>query len=405
MPIFEYQGFREDGKKESGIIDAENPKAARMKLRRDRILPSEIVEDRQADPVQGRSVVSVIQRVTIHDLSASTRQLATLMGANLSLVESLNTVAEQTENVKLKKIFTSIRERINEGGSLAQALSEHSSVFDHVYVSMVRAGETSGTLETILNRVADFIEHRLAQRNRVRNAMIYPIFMTVVGTGVLFFLIAFVMPKVTTMFDDIEQAMPLPTAILLAVTDFSAQYWFWMIALVASLPVLYRWYTKKEQGRQKMDRVLIGLPVLGKVIRTSAISRFARMFQILLESGVPLIQSMEIVRDVVKIHPMQEAIDVAIRNVQEGESMSDPLKRTGVFPPMVIQMIAAGERSGEVELVLGKIADAYESELENLLTGMLALLEPVLILVMGVLVGFIVLAILLPIFELSQMVR
>lgn len=405
MPVFEYHGFRQDGKKESGIVDAENPKAARLKLRKGGIFPTEIVEDRHAPTVKGRSVQSLFQRITPHDLSAATRQLATLMGASLSLLESLNTVIEQTGNVKLKKVFTSVRERISEGGSFAQALAEHPATFDHVYVHMVRAGESSGTLEVILSRLADFIERRLAQMNRVRNAMIYPIFMTVVGTGVLFFLITFVLPKVTTMFDDIHRALPLPTVILLAVSDFLQRFWVWVLLLAGSLPFAYRRYVRKTSGRQKMDRLFLTVPVLGRVVQTAAVSRFARTFQILLASGVPLVPSLEIVREVVKLHPLQEALDRAIRDVQEGEAMSDPLRKSAVFPPVVIQMLAAGERSGEVELVLGKIADAYETELESLLTGLVALLEPVLILVMGVLVGFIVLAILLPIFELSQMVR
>lgn len=405
MPVFEYQGYDRGGAKATGIVDADSGKAARVKLRRQGILATSVTPDTGSREIQRAPLATLLNRITFKDISGFTRQLATLHGAGLTLVETLDTLVEQSSNVRMKKLITDVREQVSYGSSLADSLEGRPKVFDAMYVNLVRAGEASGALGYTLRSLADFAENRQRRRARIAAAMIYPALMTVVGCGVLLFLLGYVVPKTQLMFDEMGQALPVPTVVLLAVSNFISTWWPAVLAALALAAFGAARYYASEAGRKKVDRLALNIPLFGPVIQSIAIARFAGTLKTLLGGGVELVEALRITGKAVSNSAVAAAIDNAIVNITEGQTIARPLRESGLFPPVVTQMIAAGERSGELEEMLGKIADAYDFEVENTLSGLTSLVEPLLILLMGAVVGFVVLAILLPIFELSQIVR
>lgn len=407
MAVFEYRGVTASGKNVGGIIDAESSRLARQKLRSDGIFPTEVVEERaqKGKISQDVSFQSLFQRISHQDVSVMTRQLATLLKAGLPLVASLNALADQVENPKLKKTITQIRERVNEGSSLAAALEEFPRVFPDLYVNMVSAGEASGALELVLFRLAEYLEGQVRIRNRIRGALIYPAVMTVVGFGVLAILFTFVVPKFVVIFEELEQTLPLPTVILIGISDFVRAYWFLILLFTgASLYLLAR-YKKTTKGKELYDRLLLRIPIFGRLILLGVVIRFTRTLSTLLSSGVPLLKAMDILTAVVNHSVFAQAIASARESVTEGASLSQPLKQSGIFPPIVIHMVASGEQSGELEDMLAKVAEIYEEEANTLASTLMSLLEPVLILGMALIVAFIVISILLPLLEINQMVQ
>lgn len=402
MPVFEYQGYSAKGKKTAGIVDADNSKTARVKLRQQGILATKVTADVRGKEMLRKPVSALFNRIKAKEITTFTRQLATLQIGGLTLMESLNALREQFTNVQVKKMVSDIREQVAQGSSLADALAQHPDQFDPLYVNLVRSGETSGSLDETLTRLAVFQENRLRQRSKLSAAMVYPIFMALVGGGVLLYLLVSVTPKVKTMFEDMNQVLPAPTIILLSVSDFLVNWWLIILAGLVAILFGLRRYFKTEKGGVVYDRVILKIPVFGNLARVAAISRFTRTLSVLLTGGVTLIESLKVTGKVIGIRPLELAIDQAIINITEGQAMSDPLRRSGMFPPVVTQMIDAGERSGTLTDMLSKIADAYDFEVETAVEALMALVGPVLILVMGLVVGFIVLSILLPIFELSQ---
>jgi general secretion pathway protein F len=411
MGVFEYKGIGTDGKNVAGIIDAESPKTARTKLRQIGIFPTEVSEGTESDRVSPRSLSSSLKgwglgpRVGLLDLSVATRQLATLLAAKLPLMEALAALVEQVEHEELKKVLASVREKVREGSSLAAALAAFPGVFSDIYINMTRAGEASGTLDGMLLRLADFLEHQVKLRNRLSSAFAYPVLMLVVGSGILIFLITYVVPKVTQIFEEMDRALPVSTVILIHISHFLGRFW-WLLILAGLVgAVAFQRFSATPNGRAKVDNLTLKLPVLGRVTLLVALSRFTRTLGTLLSSGVPLLTALDVVKNVVHLAPIASAIDRARENVREGQSLADPLRKSGLFPPLVTHMIAIGEKSGELEPMLVKVSEAYDNEVESTITTMTALLAPIMILVMGVIVLFIVLAILVPIFELSQVVK
>jgi general secretion pathway protein F len=407
LAVFEYKGVTASGKTVGGIIDAESPRLARQRLRSDGIFPTEVVEEKaQKGKLSGDvSFQSLFQRIGHQDVSVMTRQLATLLKAGLPLVSSLNALADQVDNPRLKKIITQIRERVNEGSSLAAALEEFPKVFPTLYVNMVNAGEASGALELVLFRLAEYLEGQVRIRNRIRAALIYPAVMTVVGFGVLAILFTFVVPKFVSIFEELEQALPLPTVILIGISDFVRAYWFMIILFTgAGLYFLAR-YRQTPKGREVYDRLLLRIPIFGRLILLGVVIRFTRTLSTLLSSGVPLLKALDILTAVVNHSVFAQAIASARESVTEGASLSQPLKQSGIFPPIVIHMVASGEQSGELEDMLAKVAEIYEEEANTLASTLMSLLEPVLILGMALIVAFIVISILLPLLEINQIVR
>lgn len=404
MAVFEYKGLNLQGKNAAGIIDADNPRQARTKLRQNGIFPTEIMSAKAAAEVQAREAFSFQQRITLSDTALATRQMSTLLNAGLSIMEGLSALIDQTENKTAKKVWVKVREGVKEGGTYADALAQHPKVFSILYCQMVRAGEASGALDQILLRLADYLENQVRLRGKIFSMMTYPILMMVVSTLILLFLVAYVVPKVTSIFDDLNHALPLPTIILLSISDFVQSYgWLVFILLAFGIFFLKR-HIETPEGRKKYDEISLKLPLIGRVVKMIAISRFTKTLATLLASGVQLLKALEIVQEVVGNKVLEATIQEARGNIREGESIADPLKRSGLFPPLVTHMISIGEKSGELETMLQKVSEAYDNEVDNVVTSMTSLLGPIMILGMGFAILFIVLAILLPIFEVSQMV-
>lgn len=406
MPVFEYKGLTTNGKDAKGFIDAENLQSAKIKLRRSGVFTVEISEElekrAEAEP---SAVGSILRRVKKQEITVFTRQLATLLAAGLPLMEGLSAAIDHIDDPLLKRTITRIREDVREGKSLADAMRSHPKAFSGLYTNMIQAGETSGALDVVLARLADFQESQVRLRNKIWATMTYPVMMLFIGIGVLAFLFSFVIPQVTKVFEDIGQALPLPTLILISISNFFRSYWWAVAAGVIVIVFSISKYVKTPQGKVMYDRLILKVPMFGKIVKLIAISRFARTLSTLLASGVPLITSMDIVKAVVNNTVLSKVLEDAKERVREGESLSEPLKRSGIFPSMVIQMIMVGERSGELEGMLTKVSEAFDNEVDTTVAGLTALLEPVMILFMGVIVLFVVLSILLPIFEMSQVVR
>lgn len=403
MPLFEYSGFDADGKKVSGMVEASGRKVVLHKLRSQGVFPTALREE-SGDSATKRtfSGLRLAKKIPATELAAATRQLATLLGAGLPLDEALATIGSQLEHPTLARAVNHVREEVIQGESLHSSLEKQQKIFPALYVNMVQVGENSGTLDKVLQRLADFLEDQARMKARIRAAMAYPLLMALVGTGVLFFLFVFVIPKVTRMLEDLGQALPLPTLLLIRASDFLMAYWWLMMAVVVLAAVALHRYRRSEKGRMALDKLVFSIPLFGKLNLLIATSRFTRTLATLLRSGVPLLNALDISRNLMQNQILRKALEDTAVSVREGEGLSAPLKRSGVFPPMVAQMAAVGERSGELEDMLFRVAEAYEHQADLSITGMLSLLEPLMILFMGSVVGFIVMAILLPIFQASQ---
>lgn len=412
MPVYQYKGYRTDGGAATGIIDAESPKVARLKLRKVGVFPTDMFEQGQTKVPSGGTTTAVsgaltgrAPLLTTTDVALMTRQLATLLVAGLPLVEALGVLFEQADKKAIKGLIADVREQIRGGKSLSGVLEQYPKEFSQIYVHMVRAGETSGALDQILFRLAEFLEKQLTLKHKVTNAVLYPALMLVVGIALLFFLMTFVVPKITAVFTNLKQALPWPTVVLMSVSRFCADYWMILLGGVAAVAWATRRLIKTEAGRTAADRLLLKIPLIGEVARMVSISRLASTLATMLGSGVQLLDALDVSKWVMNNRVLEHTVEEARRNIREGETIADPLKRSGEFPALATHMIAVGEKSGEIEEMLRRIGQIYDAEVDRVIARFTSLLEPMMILVMGVLVFFIVIAILLPIFEMGQMVR
>jgi general secretion pathway protein F len=419
MPVFEYKGLNQAGKSIRGMLEAESPKTLRSQLRKDGIFLTEVIG--QADG--GRPTVRKagantavasrdIQlhklgrgRITTEDIAITTRQLATLLGAGVTLVESLTALVDQVEKERLKRIISDVKQRVNEGSSLADALAVHQKVFGSLYVNMIRSGEQSGALDAVLVRLADFTESQARLRQKVIGTMIYPAIMLVVGAGILGLLMVFVVPKVTKIFETMKATLPLSTRILIGTSNFLQNWWFIVLPLVALTLFILVSYFRSPKGRPVWDRFALRAPIFGSMVRLLAISRFARTLATLLKSGVPLLAAMDIVKAVMTNQVLAEVVEQARDAIREGESIAAPLKRSGQFPPLVYHMVSIGERSGQLEDMLLSVADSYENQVNMRIGALTSLLEPILIVTMGAAIAFVALSILLPILQVNSAIR
>jgi len=413
MPVFEFKGFDGAGKNVKGIRDADTVKALRALLKKEGILATDVKESGKTDTKKkdgktgllDREVnVSFLQGVSIEDLALATRQLATLLQAGVPMVDSLSALIDQTENKALKRILSKVKTDVNEGISLADAMAKHKA-FDHIFVNMVRAGESSGTLDVVLERLADFKEGQAKIQGEIMGALMYPMIMVFVGCINIGILFTVVVPRITKIFDHAKVQLPLQTRILMFLSGAVRDYW-WLILIVGvgSVFLFTRW-KKSEKGRAQWDSLVLKVPVFGGVLRMIAVSRFSRTLGTLLSSGVSLLTSLDIVKNVVDNTRIKGAIEVARDAIREGEDIAAPLKRSGEFPPMVIHMIAIGEKSGQLEGMLNRVAVAYEQRVDVRLKSLMSLLSPLLILLMGGAVGFIVFSILTPILQMNTLVK
>jgi len=401
VPRFDYSGFNAGGRKVTGVTEAAGKRAALQKLRTEGIFATDLREE-SAAPKRRLATLRLGGAVPTGELASATRQMATLLGAGLPLDEVLASVAAQLEHHGLVRALGRVREEVIQGESLHTALGRHAGIFPVLYVNMVQVGESSGSLDQVLQRLADFLEDQARLKSRIRSAMAYPVLMALIGTGVLFFLFAFVVPKVTRMLEDLDRALPLPTLLLIRGSDFLGAWWWLLLILLALAAFALHRYRGSEEGRLRLDRLALTAPLFGKLNLQIATARLTRTLSTLLHSGVPMLTALDICGNLMQNRVLRRAIADTIIAVREGEGLAAPLKRSGVFPPMVAQMAAVGEKSGEMESMLLRVSDAYEHQVEMSISGLLSLLEPVMILVMGSVVGFIVMAILLPIFEASQ---
>jgi general secretion pathway protein F len=405
MPVFEFKGVNAAGKNIAGVLDGESLKAVRARLRKDGVVVLDIREGGSrrtgTAPVQAFGA----GRVRLVDTANATRQLSTLLGAGIPLMEALSVLVEQEDKAGLKSVLSGVRDAVREGSSLGDALKQQPRVFSNLYVNMVTAGEASGALEVTLARLGDFLDEQVTFRGKMGAALLYPALMTVVGVGMLIFIFTFVMPRVVGMFADMNQQLPIITVVLLAVVNFFSNFW-WLLLLLAGAGVYYgRRYLATAAGKTRFDEMLLKMPLFGPLVRMVSVSRFARTLGTLLQNGVPTLTALEIVQNVIGNTILAEAVRKARENVREGESVADPLRRSGLFPPVVVQMVAVGEKSGELEKMLLKVADSFDRTIDNRIAGLLSLLQPLIILVMAGVIGFIVVAIMLPIIDMSAGIR
>ncbi|MDP8998937.1 MAG: type II secretion system F family protein [Myxococcota bacterium] len=464
MAVFQYRGIlAATGKQVRGVRDSDNAKVLRAALKREGILLTGAEEELKAK-VGGRKSIdagSLFRRVSVADVAMLTRQLATLVNAGIPLVESVGALIEQVDKLELKRVLTQVVDRLNEGGSLAKALEPHSQVFSNLYVSMVAAGEASGTLEAVLERLADFMESQSKLRGKVGAALAYPALMVVIGSALITVMMVVVVPKVTAIFESLDRALPWYTQALIGMSHLVASNQ--MLGFVLSLVTFtltrsaLRDYKESErakhmlfvflalpaggllvmcgffvesfgayaigvslgiaaglgvawasawlataEGRLAKDEFMLRMPIFGPLVQMLAVSRFARTLATLLRSGVPLLKAMDIVKNVLDNAKLEAVVETAAGSIREGESIAGPLKRSGNFPPIVTHMIAVGERSGQLEQMLENVARAYDTQVETRVQALTSLLEPLMIVVMGGGVGFIAFAILMPLIQMNE---
>lgn len=408
MPVYEYVALNTTGRRLKGIIDADSPVIARRRLRETGVYPVRIhTAAGQHRQSTGRSIslAGLFRRVRAGELAAATRQLAILLGAGVPLIAALDALIAQAANPALKRRLAQVKESVNEGGSLASALTQHPKIFSPVYINMVRAGESSGSLDLVLERLAELGEHQQALRGRITASLAYPIFMFFVGACILFFLITFIVPDMVGIFREMHQTLPLPTVLLISCSKFLQNFWWTLLmGFGAGIVLLYQ-LKQTVSGKRWRDAARLRMPVSGKISAKLAVSRFSRTLGSLLQGGVPLLPALRIVRNILNNVLIEEVVDQAILEIEAGNSLAEPLRHSRWFSPMAVQMIAVGEQSGALESLLHKVADVHENEAESQIMALTALLEPIMILLMGLAVGFIVVSILLPLFEMNQMIR
>ncbi len=402
MPVYEYKALDKKGKRIKGTLDAESQSQAGNQLRRQGVYPVSIIRTHQRQK-KNKGHLSWRQGVRPEEISVWTRQLATLLAAGIPLVQALDSLYEQTVNKVLKNIVADVRDAVNEGSSLTDALAPYPRLFSSVYVNMVRAGEASGSLDIVLERLADFAEKQEAIRARLRAALVYPVFMAVIGTAILFVLVTYIVPNITQVFVEMDRVLPLPTLLLIQCSDFLQKNWWFIALALAAFVITVRMAVQKPWGRRIWDYIKLKFVVIGPVMQKVILVRFASTLGSLLKSGVGLMDSMAIVRAVVANVHIAEVVGQSMEQVRKGQSVVRTLQDSEWFPPVFVQMIGVGEQSGTLDKMLEKSARAYEREVEMAVLAMTSLIEPVMIAVMGLVIGFIVLSILLPIFEMNQM--
>ncbi len=409
MAVYEYKAINRKGRETGGIIEAESRISAGQALKRMNLYPvtikettRETLQDKPSDQV---SVVSLLERVTRRDISLFTTQFAALVEAGMPVVEAFDITIRQTEKKSVRKMLSVIKEEVNQGVSLADSFQMFPRHFSPLYINMVRAGEASGSLEIVLKRLSDFLESQTEMRSKISATLAYPILMSIVGIAVVFFLVTFVVPTVTSIFDDMNQALPLPTVILLGVSGFLKAAWPYLAILFVILYIGFGRFKRTERGRALVDRMKLKAPVFAPHYRRIIMTRFTRTLSTLLANGVPIVASFDIVKNIVGNTLVSAGIEKARDDIKEGREISTPLAETGLFPPVVVNMIAVGEKSGQLEEMLIRVSRIMEAELDSSLKRFMSLLEPTMIVVMGAVVAFIVVSILLPIFEMNQLIK
>ncbi len=415
MPIYQYTALTPAGKVKKGIIDANTARDARTKLRADNCHVTDMREvsaDERAKAQQGKGggahfsldmrLPKLQRRVRPRELATFTRQFSTLLKSGIQLADALAALVEQATDRDLEKVIRNVKEEITAGANLAEALAKHPRYFSDLYVNMVRAGEASGNLDVVLTRIADYLQKQASLRGKVAAALTYPCVMVVVGVAVVIFLMSFVVPKITLVLKQRNTPLPLPTEILIAASSFLQNYWYLPLIGIAGAIFIVRGILATTSGRLKFDAFLLRVPVFGPLFSKQAISRFAVTFSTLLKSGLPALDSLKIVSLVVNNAKLTQVINDIHGRIIEGADIATPIKKSKVFPPMIGYMVAVGEQSGQLEDVLDRISESYEEELDLSIQRLTSLIEPVIIVFLAVVVGFIIAAVLLPLMDFSS---
>jgi len=405
MALFDYKGTDSAGKASKGVVDADSSKSARLKLKQRGIFTTDIRE--RAAEKAGRGAKTNLNvssgRVKMASLTAMTRQLSTLVKARIPLDEALIAVVEQTDDGRLKSIMAQVLESVNGGKSLADSFRMFPKVFSPIFVAMIQVGEASGNLDLVLNRLADFAESQYDLRNKVVGAMAYPAFMAVAGSGITIFLFAFAVPKITEVFAGSKMPLPTLTVIMINISAVVSQHWLALIFAGVGSFFLFKFYTSTAAGRAWWDAFSLKIPVVGKLKRMIAVSRFARTLSTMIGSGVQLLDAIDIVKDVVDNDVIRKALIQSRESISEGHSISGPLKASGQFPPILTHMIAIGEKTGELEQMLNVVSDAYDNQVDTAIKSMTRLLEPLMILIMGGMIALIALSIFMPMLQMNNL--
>jgi general secretion pathway protein F len=420
MPVYTWKGLNAAGKSASGTRESDGPKSLRQTLRKESIFISEVREvvggrqSKRALLAGGSGVKGLrrevdfkgmFERVKPRDVAVFTRQMATLLHAGIPLAEAMAALSEQSDNKKLQMILAGIKQKVNEGGSFADAMTEHPKVFPELYTNMVRSGETAGNLDSVLNRLAEFLDAQIDLRAKVSSAMAYPILMTIVGSLVLGFLMTVVVPPIAGIFADSGKALPWNTQLLVLVADIAGGYWWLVLPLTVAAALLIRRWARRPKGRAIVDRLKLRVWLIGRLVRFIAVARFSRTLATMLASGVPVLTALEIVKRVLNNTVLEKVVEDARVAIREGESIAATLKKSGEFPSMMCHMVAVGERSGQLEAMLENVAGAYERDVATEVGKLTSILAPLMIVFMAVGVGFIVFSILMPIIEMGGMAQ
>jgi general secretion pathway protein F len=425
VPLYAWKGLDSAGKTTNGTREADGPKSLRQSLRKEAVFLTEMREvsggkagsksngaGTASGAASGQSILKreidfgrLLERVRPQEVSIFTRQLAPLLKAGIPLAEGLGALAEQADNRKLQMILAGIRQRVNEGGALAEAMAQHNRVFPELYTNMVRSGETAGNLDTVLARLAEFLDEQIALRTKVSGALTYPVVMAGLGAVVMTILMIVVIPQIATVFEDSGKALPWNTQLLILMAHVAGGYWWVLIPLLIVTVVVVRGWIRTPRGRTAVDRLGLRMWVIGPLLRYVAVARFSRTLATMLASGVPLLTALEIVKKVLNNVVLERVVEEARDTIREGESIAVTLKKSGEFPAMMCHMVAVGERSGQLESMLENVADAYERDVEAKVARLTALLSPLMIVIMGIGVGFMVFSILGPIMGMQDMVQ
>jgi len=404
MPVFRYTKLSGAGHKEQSTVEAPSVADARRRLRAAGVHVIEIT-DGQIDvqhQLAGQPRTIGFRKIKRRDLSTAIWQLASLLHAGIALVPALSAMVEQLGNRPLAGVFGQIRDKVNEGTSLAKAMEEYPAVFSEIFISMVSAGEATGTLENVLSRLAEMSEKRNNLTNKVKAAMAYPLFMAVAGVAVVGFIFAFVIPSIAKLFLEMNRQLPWPTIMLIGISDFTQRYFWVLLAVPGAFAGALVLWLRTTAGRETWDRLKLKCPLLGGLALKMAVSRFSRTLAVLLASGLPIVEALDLARRVIGNSAVSAVVEDAKDAISHGERIANSFRKSGVFPPIVIHMIAAGEKSGSIEEGLANVADVFDNEVETTVKALTSLLEPLMIVLLGTIVGFIVLAILLPIFDINQ---
>lgn len=405
MPVFVWEGKTAQGKALSGEMDAPSQEAVLTRLRSQRIIPSPgKIKEKGAGLDKEFKIPGFGAKVGAHDVMMFTRQFATMIDAGLPIVQGLDILSQQSENKAFRNIIRAIKHDVESGATLADALKKHPKVFDNLYVNMVAAGEVGGVLNTILNRIAIFIEKAAKLKSKVKGAMIYPCTIIAVAVGVVSILLLYVIPVFAELYGGAGKALPAPTQITINISNAFRAYFLYLIAAIVGAVIGLRMYYATPNGHRVIDGILLKTPVIGDLLRKVAVARFSQNMSILLSSGVPILDGLAITAKTAGNVVIEEAIMDARISISQGKSISEPLTQSKIFPPMVCQMVAIGENTGALDAMLKKVADFYEDEVDNAVANLTALMEPMIMIVLGIVLGGLVISMYLPIFQLGSVV-